>query len=291
MRPLKNTSGETVALEAHEHMKTRIITAAVLVPLLLIILLFLPKFITAILFGLLAAIAVYELLMGTGYIKQFRLVAYGMVIAFAASIWSGLGASDVWAVIGVVLFACVLFTEMMLSHIKLRFEKICVCFTASLLIPYLFTSIVRIHAEDVTGRFFVLIPFILAFLSDSGAYFAGCYLGKHKLAPAISPKKTVEGAIGGVLAAIVGMLLFALILDLAFGFQVRYGYVLLYVVVGSLISVFGDLCFSVIKRQTGIKDYGNLIPGHGGVLDRFDSMVIVAPVTEAMLILIPLAVK
>ena len=148
-----------------------------------------------------------------------------------------------------------------------------------------------IHADDTTGRYFILIPFILAFLSDSGAYFAGCYLGKHKLAPAISPKKTIEGAIGGVLAAVAFMLLYTLILQLAFDFKVNYGFALIYGVVGSVASVFGDLCFSVIKRQTGIKDYGNLIPGHGGVLDRFDSMIIVAPVTEAMLILIPLAVK
>ena len=291
MRPLKNTSGATAALEAHEHMKTRIITAAILVPLLLIILLILPKLITAILFGLLAAIAVYELLMGTGYIKQFRLVAYGMVMAFLASLWSGFGAGHVWAVLGIVLFACVLFAEMMLSHIKLRFEKICICFVAGILIPYLFTALVRIHADDTTGRYFILIPFILAFLSDSGAYFAGCYLGKHKLAPAISPKKTIEGAIGGVLAAVAFMLLYTLILQLAFDFKVNYGFALIYGVVGSVASVFGDLCFSVIKRQTGIKDYGNLIPGHGGVLDRFDSMIIVAPVMEAMLILIPLAVK
>ena len=107
----------------------------------------------------------------------------------------------------------------------------------------------------------------------------------------IFTQSSYYNAIGGVLAAVIGMLLFSLILDLAFGFTVRYGYALIYGVVGSAVSVFGDLCFSVIKRQNGIKDYGNLIPGHGGVLDRFDSMVIVAPVTEAMLILIPLAVK
>jgi mannonate dehydratase len=75
------------------------------------------------------------------------------------------------------------------------------------------------------------------------------------------------------------------------GFRVNYGLAMLYGILGSAAGTFGDLCFSVIKRQTGIKDYGNLIPGHGGVLDRFDSMIIVAPVTEAMLILIPLAVK
>lgn len=272
-------------------MKTRIITAAVLVPLLLIILLALPTICTAILFGLLAAIAVYELLMGTGYIRNFRLAAYGMIVAFLVSLWSYFGCNQMWALIGVLLYAVALFTEMMASHIKLRFEKICVCFVAGLLIPFLFCSLVRIHATENTGRFFILIPLIMAFLSDSGAYFAGCFLGKHKLAPAISPKKTIEGAIGGVLGAIAGMLLYTLILDLAFGFTVHYGYALIYGVVGSVASVFGDLCFSVIKRQTGIKDYGNLIPGHGGVLDRFDSMMIVGPVAEAMLILIPLAVK
>jgi phosphatidate cytidylyltransferase len=141
------------------------------------------------------------------------------------------------------------------------------------------------------GRYFILIAFVLAFLSDTGAYFAGLYLGKHKLAPVISPKKTVEGMIGGVLAAIVGMLLYTLVLDLAFDFfQVNYLYAVLYGVVGSLASVFGDLSFSVIKRQCGIKDYGNLIPGHGGILDRFDSMMIVAPLVEAFLLLIPVAV-
>lgn len=272
-------------------MKTRVITAAVLVPLLLIILLVLPKVFTAILFGLLAAIAVYELLMGTGYIKQFRLVAYCMLMGFGVSMWSYFGQNHVWGIVGMIIFSAILFTEMMASHIKLRFEKICICFTAGLLVPFLFTSLVRIHAVSGTGRFFILIPFIMAFLSDSGAYFAGCYLGKHKLAPVISPKKTVEGVIGGILASVVFMLLYGLILDLAFGFTVRYGVALVYGVVGALASVFGDLCFSVIKRQTGIKDYGNLIPGHGGVLDRFDSMMVVGPVAEALLILIPMAVK
>ena len=87
------------------------------------------------------------------------------------------------------------------------------------------------------------------------------------------------------------MLLFCVILDLAFGFTVSYLNALAYGIFGSLAAVFGDLIFSAIKRQTGIKDYGNLIPGHGGILDRFDSMTMVAPVTEALLLLLPVAVK
>ena len=132
---------------------------------------------------------------------------------------------------------------------------------------------------------------MLAFLSDTGAYFIGCRFGKHKLAPVISPKKSIEGVFGGVGFAVVGMLLYCVLMQLIFKCQVNYGYALIYGVLGSLAGVYGDLCFSVIKRQTGIKDYGNLIPGHGGVLDRFDSMLVVSPLVELMLAVFPVVVK
>ena len=131
---------------------------------------------------------------------------------------------------------------------------------------------------------------ILAFSSDSGAYFAGCYLGKHKMAPVVSPKKTWEGVAGGVAAAVVVMVLYALILDLAFSFEVNMGAAIVYGVLGSATSVVGDLFFSVIKRQTGIKDFGFILPGHGGILDRFDSMTLVAPLAESLILLLPLIV-
>ena len=115
--------------------------------------------------------------------------------------------------------------------------------------------------------------------------------GKHKLAPTISPKKTVEGVVGGVIGAVVGMVLYCLILQIFFQFRVNYILAICYGVLGSFAGVFGDLCFSVIKRQKGIKDYGNLMPGHGGVLDRFDSMMIIGPLTEVLLLLLPVAVK
>lgn len=271
-------------------MKTRIIAAVALLPLLLVIVLVLPTIFTAILFGLMAAIAAYELLWGTGFVKHPRLVSYAAVMAFLTAIWSNLGAGYVWALLGVLLMVVVLFAEIMISDMKLRFDKIVVCLAAGLLIPYLLTALVRIHST-AHGKFYIMIPFVLAFISDSGAYFAGRYLGKHKLAPTISPKKTVEGAAGGILGAIVGMLIYGMILQLAFDFKVNYLYAALYGVVGSVAGVFGDLCFSTIKRQTGIKDYGNLIPGHGGILDRFDSMVIIAPLVEILLILVPVAVK
>ena len=270
-------------------MKTRVISAVILLPILLAVVLAAPKALTAFLFGVMAAIAAYELLYGTGLVKHVRLVAYSAVMAFLVVIWSANGMPQNLAVLGLLVFFIVLFAEMMASHVKIQFEHLALCFAAGVIIPFMLSSLVRIHVM-YNGRHMILVPFIIAMLSDTGAYFAGRALGRHKLAPVISPKKTIEGVAGGVLAAVVGMLIYSLVLDLAFDFNVSYGYAVIYAVLGSAVGVFGDLCFSVIKRQTGIKDYGNLIPGHGGILDRFDSMMLVGPLTEALLLMIPLAV-
>jgi len=272
-------------------MKTRVIAAVILLPLLLIVVLALPKICTAVLFGVMAAIAAHELLSGTGYVKHIRLVSYSMIMAFLVTLWSFYGMPYAVGLLGLILFTAVMFGEMMMSHIKLRFEKVAILYLAGILVPFLFASLVRIHSVTGTGKYFIMIPFVIAFLSDTGAYFVGKFFGKHHLAPVISPKKTIEGAVGGVLGAVIGMVLFVLVLSTAFGFQVNYLYAVIYGLLGSVGGVYGDLCFSVLKRQTGIKDYGNLIPGHGGILDRFDSMMIVGPLVEALLILIPVAVK
>ena len=271
-------------------MKTRVIAGLSLLPLLLLVVLIAPKFYTAILFSVMAAVSSYELLVGTGLVKHFRLCIYSALSAFWCVLWCGLGIGYAWLILGILFFWGALFAEMLLANMRIRFEKIAVCFVGGVILPMLFGSLVRIHSGE-NGRFLVLIPFALAFLSDTGAYFAGIKFGKHKLAPVISPKKTVEGVVGGVLGAVIGTAIYCLVIDLFFDFEINYLYVLLYGVVCSLAGVLGDLCFSAIKRQTGIKDYGNLIPGHGGILDRFDSMMLVGPLTEVLLLLLPVAVK
>lgn len=268
-------------------MKKRILTAVVLVPALFAILFAAPKFLTALLFGVLCSFACYELLHNTELVHHVRLLAYSMVFAFLVPIWSYFGMHPVWGKLGLLSFFALSFMEMMLSHVKLRFEKVSVCAFAGLLLPYLLSSVVRIIAMN-NGRYFVMIPFVIGFLSDSGAYFIGCRFGKHKLAPVISPKKSVEGVFGGMLFAIVGMLLYGAIMQFGFHFKVNFAYTALYAVFGTACGVFGDLCFSVIKRQTGLKDYGNIIPGHGGILDRFDSMIVIGPAVELMMALIPM---
>ena len=271
-------------------MKTRIIAAVALLPLLLIIVLALPKAFTAILFGLAGALAAYELLYATRLVTHPRMVIYASVSAFAVSMWSFAGQSHAWGTLLVVAVFAAYFGEMMASHVKLTFDKIAMCLVAALVIPYLLTSLVRIHSLRL-GRHYIIIPFVMAFMPDTGAYFAGRFFGKHKLAPVISPKKTVEGTVGGVISAVLGMLIYGAVMDLFFHMEVNYIFAAIYGLASAVGSVFGDLCFSVVKRQTGIKDYGNLIPGHGGVLDRFDSMMVVGPLAEALLLLIPVVVN
>lgn len=127
---------------------------------------------------------------------------------------------------------------------------------------------------DQTGSFSILIwlIFISAFGTDIFAYFTGYLIGRHKLCPDISPKKTIEGAVGGILGSVI--------LSVAFGLLVCREYLILCIIIGiigSVMSQLGDLSASIIKRKLGIKDYGNLIPGHGGILDRFDSVLFTAP--------------
>ena len=209
-------------------------------------------------------------------------------MSIAIGMWSFFGAIHAWAMIGLMVFTVLMFAEMMANHVKVRFETIAMCYVAGVVMPYLLSAMIRILVM-YNGRDVIMIPFVVAFLSDAGAYFAGLKFGKHKLAPVVSPNKTLEGVAGGLVCAILGMVIYAVIMQFALKYRVNYGLAILYGLAGSGAGVFGDLCFSIIKRQTGIKDYGNLIPGHGGILDRFDSIMMVAPLMEALLILLPMA--
>ena len=267
-------------------MKTRIIAAAVLVPVLFLVVLAAPEIVAAVVLGVLLAIASYELLYRTGLVTHPRLVVYSSVMAFGISMWSYLDSIHAYFILMVMVYFMLLFAEMMMDHVKVHFEMVGMCFVSGVILPYLLSALVRILMMSF-GRYVILIPFVVAFLSDAGAYFVGLKFGRHKLAPVVSPNKTIEGLLGGLAAAMVGMLIYTVILDWPLKLDVNYGLALLYGLIGSLVGTFGDLCFSIIKRQTGIKDYGNLIPGHGGALDRLDSLTLVAPLMEALLLIAP----
>ena len=267
-------------------MKARIISAAILLPFCALVIWVLPKAICSIVVALLCAFMAYELLKRTELVPHTRLIVYTMLAAFMVPIWCHLGMSRPWGQLGLLVFFCAIFGEMLYNHVKVRFEMIGFCLIAGVVLPYLLSAIVRI-LDLYSGREMIIIPLILAFLPDSGAYFIGIRYGKRKLAPTVSPKKSVEGAIAGVITAVLGMVVYAVVMDVTTDREVSYSLALIYGVIGGVADIFGDLFFSAIKRQIGIKDYGNLIPGHGGVLDRFDSMLVVAPLAEILITLIP----
>lgn len=155
---------------------------------------------------------------------------------------------------------------------------------AGLVFPLMLSCLLRLRMAygreggEIAGRIMVFLPLCISFGSDTLAYFVGCTLGRHKLSPYVSPKKSVEGAVGGLIGGVLGALLLTwigahIISDAFMGPRE----ILFFGLVGSVVSQIGDLSFSVIKREFGVKDYGHLLPGHGGILDRFDSVTFVAP--------------
>lgn len=271
-------------------MKTRILVAAIGLPLLLIVVLLLPPVATAILVAGMCGIAAYEMLYSTNYLRHLRILIYTIAAGVLVCLWSWLDRNPAIGTLAVLLLLGGLGGEMLAAHSQLKFPSVCVALFAGLGLPYLLGALIRLRCMD-NGGLMILVAFLLTMVPDSGAYFIGRAMGKRKLAPIISPNKTVEGAVGGMLCGVVAMLLYALLLQFAFGFTVNYLFAILYGVLGAAGSVFGDLILSVIKRQTKIKDYGNLLPGHGGILDRFDSTLLVAPLVELLLLTMPFAVK
>lgn len=168
---------------------------------------------------------------------------------------------------------------------RVHFKDIYISGFSTLFITMFMTVISLLHRE--TGVAGPLLIFICAWVTDSGAYFAGYFLGRHKLAPHLSPKKTVEGAVGGMLACVVFCLLYIVVLENGFGYSVDPAEYVWIAVLGAVASGFaqlGDLTASAVKRDCGVKDFGYILPGHGGLMDRFDSVVFIAPLIYYILL-------
>lgn len=159
---------------------------------------------------------------------------------------------------------------------KIDFSKIYSSAFLNLYITVFMSFILLLRADY--GRYAVLAVFMFAWITDTGAYFSGRFLGRHKLAPNLSPKKTVEGAIGGVVLSVVAGFVYIWALNKFFGITLGNNtFFIAAAGVGAVLSELGDLVASAVKRQCGIKDFGRIFPGHGGLFDRFDSVVFIAP--------------
>lgn len=250
-------------------MKSRLLVAAVGIPLILWVILWAPFVVLNLTLALLGAIGAYELMKCVNarpYWCTGIAIAAGMTIAWRQ-----------YYEILLVAYVLCFFLRAVLKAGEIKWQELATSVFCIVVIPYGFSAFLRLNDAGY-HRAVLLLPLIFSFASDTGAFFAGLTLGKHKLAPKVSPKKTVEGAFGGLAGNAVGGIVFAMIMNSAMGQNIDYLMIAVVGVLCSIVAQLGDLSFSLIKREFGIKDYGKLFLAHGGVLDRFDSVLFVAPV-------------
>lgn len=237
--------------------------------------------------GLLMLASLYEIYKPFGFMKKAFLAVIGFVLGAVVYITGSGNSMDLKFI--VTLFIMIMFILAVTCHKTVKFSDISILLFATLYISMGMLHIRLLHSGSL-GLAMVFVALVAAFLTDTGAYFTGYFFGKHKLIPEISPKKTVEGAIGGVVTAVVSLVVYAWILDF-FGIKTNILNIIITGVIASVVSQFGDLSASMIKRELGIKDYGEIMPGHGGVLDRLDSLLFVAPIIYYLNIVLPILSK
>ncbi len=260
-------------------MKTRIISGAVGIALLAVLLWLRTTVVFGIALALVGALMSYELFRAEKLDKEYALLASGALYAFICPLLAyteGFGGLLPYIA---VTFAYIVIcqTVLLIRHKSAPAGKFFICEAYTVIAVSCTTSLAQMVRLSGKGSLAPIIMTCLgAWVADSGAYFAGTFLGKHKLCPEISPKKTVEGLMGGVLANAV---VFALA-PLFIGGELNALTFVIYALCGvccCFLGLLGDLTASLIKRDAGIKDFGNIMPGHGGAMDRFDSLVYIAP--------------
>ena len=256
-------------------LQSRILVAAIGAPLLIWVVLWAPPLVMNLMLAALSAIGAWELVNCAGSYKAWRAPAGLLAFLIESNV---LGREDPAFTMPVMLTLLVLvcFAVAVFMAGKIKLLDILVTFFAVSAIPYAFSAFLRIHVAGHRG--YLLLPFLFSFASDTAAFFAGRALGRHKLAPYVSPNKTVEGAVGGLLGNVICGILFALVMNTWFGQRLSLPVMALTGLGCSVVAQLGDLSFSLIKREFGVKDYGRIFLAHGGVLDRFDSVLFVAPV-------------
>lgn len=277
-------------------MKERVVSALIGLVVLAAALFFYNTLIFNAVMGLIALVAVFELLNATDTLQFKAFSIIGIVFSLFLPFVQHPKIRP-FAPLGVFLVLVYFFALVLKHYNKVRFEQACTILLISLVVPLFFSSAVYIRDSKgtVLGMYYLLLALGSAWLSDSGAYFTGYLLGKHKMAPNVSPKKTVEGAVGGIITAIilnigVGFLYTKGAQALGNTIQINYWLVLVLSPFLAGLAMLGDLVASVIKRQHNVKDYGHIMPGHGGVMDRFDSVLLTLPAVYIIVLYLPVAV-
>ena len=266
-------------------MKTRLITAgvAIVVAVALIVLGSFYSIVVTIALALISALLCGEYLSAKKLNKDIRIFIPCLVFSVLIPLLSTTHQVNEqllpYFLLAIVLFVLTSSILSVVFHATLKTEDMIFAAAGVLLISLSLSTLNMLVLNDPQhAAFWIVISLGIPWFADSAAYFAGSSFGKRKLCPNISPNKTVEGAMAGVLVGTLIPLLLGFIFKLIYGqITIYYGILVLVGFINSLVSIFGDLTFSVIKRSCKIKDYGSIMPGHGGLLDRFDSFLFCLP--------------
>ena len=276
-------------------MKTRTITSVFILLVTIPIILLSKYIIYPIALSALAVMATYEILHAIGVEKNWYLSVPAYILAgvfpFASYFVTDESSFTYLLTIAALIYIYMIYTMgvsvfskgqtsfKIISEVLLSVTYVVVSFSSLSMIRYI---------DKEIGLYKLMLVFIVSWVCDCMAYVVGSLIGKHKLIPEISPNKTIEGAIGGVVSAVAAYMLFGLILDLAIpNMKVNYIVLAVFGLVLAVVSQLGDLIASLIKREHNIKDYGKLLPGHGGIMDRFDSIMAVSTILLILSIVFP----
>lgn len=268
-------------------MKQRVLSGVVIAVVAISVLLLMNTVVFPIVWTVLAVMAVYEIEKVT-QIKNKALMAVSLAFAALFCLNECFGFVEVSYSVVLSVYVLIMLTIMLIGYDITKFEHVASAFFASVAVPFAF--LIFVYLRDINensggkfskteGVYLILLVLVCSWLTDVFAYFTGRAFGKHKLCPKISPKKTVEGAIGGIIIpAVINIIVLAVFEKFFFdGTVIPYWTMLIISPVLSVASMLGDLSASTIKRNFGVKDFSNLIPGHGGIMDRFDSCLFVLP--------------
>ncbi len=230
----------------------------------------------------LAFFSVYEICKASGWINDGMFLLGSLLLAVGISMWELPNYLNILQF--VFVFAVIGFILMMLRQKRCSLKNPVKVMLLNLTVILFFKSFQTLREMD-NGLYYLGGAMILCVVTDVAAYLVGRSLGKHKLIPSVSPNKTAEGAVGGIVFAVLILLLIGLGIEHKQLIRINYPRLVIYSIMASVVGQFGDLCMSSVKRVCGIKDFGNIFPGHGGMLDRFDSQLMVVPFTVLYCIL------
>ena len=268
-------------------MGKRLLTAAIGVPFALLILYLgsLSPHVMSAATDILSIMAVFEVLSAAKYTRYRSITVLSLLFSGLLPMFFCYDVLRSYAIPVAFLFLILLFGMTLMRHKEIKFEELGLIAFISICIPFAISTLAFFcFAWPDHGIFLVIVTLIMAWIADGGAYFAGTFLGRHNLCPEISPKKTWEGFFGGLIAAVIftvmlgfGYELWDALFTGTHHFTVNIPVLIAAAVISTFLGLLGDLIASLLKRQCGVKDFSEILPGHGGVMDRFDSVFFVAP--------------